>query len=360
MRPRRLAALPALSPAVYLRRPRPPSFPLAERGATVYARARHGLWHGVRALGLVPGDAVLAPSYHHGSEIEALLRAGLELRFYEATPSLEPDEAELESLLDPTVRALYLVHTLGFPVRAEHWRSWADRRGLLLLEDAAQAWPARTGATAAGAVGDLAIFCLYKTLPVPDGGVLLLRRGHAPPPEARRRRSAKAILRSHAHWLASRSGLAAALGKARRPHAAYQSEKDFDLGDAGTPPHALTLRILARLDPEEAATRRREHYQILLERLGHLVAAPFDVLPDGASPFAFPVAVDDKGGLLRRLDAERIVAIDFWAVPHPALPVDAFPGAQGRRARTIALPVHQDLNARDLRRIADVVLHELA
>jgi len=37
----------------------------------------------MRALGLGPHDAVLAPAWHHGAEIEALNRSGLEVSFYE-------------------------------------------------------------------------------------------------------------------------------------------------------------------------------------------------------------------------------------------------------------------------------------
>jgi dTDP-4-amino-4,6-dideoxygalactose transaminase len=58
---------------------------------------------------------ILVPAYNHGSEIEALLRAGIVCRFYDVGESLEPDEEELEALLDTRVRPLYLIHYLGFP-----------------------------------------------------------------------------------------------------------------------------------------------------------------------------------------------------------------------------------------------------
>src|SRR5205823_10573872 len=58
-------------------RPDPPPFPLADPRCRLVTRARHGLWLGVRALGLGPGDEVLVPAYHHGSEVEALVRAGV-------------------------------------------------------------------------------------------------------------------------------------------------------------------------------------------------------------------------------------------------------------------------------------------
>src|SRR3954467_3551589 len=97
-------------------------FPLNEPGCTLFARAHHTLWHGLSALGFEKGEVVLVPAYHEASQVDAVLRAGMACRFYEATESLEPDETELESLLGPRVRALVLAHHLGFPQDARRWR----------------------------------------------------------------------------------------------------------------------------------------------------------------------------------------------------------------------------------------------
>ena len=120
--------MPPLSLGVYTR----PSadrvpFPLDKPGCVLFERARHGLWHGLRALGLVGDDEVLVPAYHHGSEIEAFVRAGLTCRFYEATEALAPDERELEALLGLRTRALHLIHYLGFAQDAPRWRGWCLR-----------------------------------------------------------------------------------------------------------------------------------------------------------------------------------------------------------------------------------------
>src|SRR5262249_21946437 len=186
MTPTRLDVWPPLSPQVYLHRPpaRLP-FPLAEPACRLFERARHGLWQGMRALGLGPDAEILVPAYHHGSEIEALVRAGLICRFYEGTETLEPDADELETLLDPRVRALYLIHYLGFPQDAPRWRAWCDERGLLLIEDAAQAWLASIDGRPVGSFGDLSIFCLYKTFGLPDGSALLSPAPRAGPPPRR-------------------------------------------------------------------------------------------------------------------------------------------------------------------------------
>ena len=86
-----------------------------------------------------------------------------------ATPSLEPDGGELDALVGPSTRALHITHVLGFPAAAPRWRRWCDERGLLLIEDAAQAWLAADPQSGepVGSWGDLSVFCLYKTAGLP-------------------------------------------------------------------------------------------------------------------------------------------------------------------------------------------------
>ena len=353
----RLAVWPPLPPGGHLRpRRRALPYPLDSARCRLYARARHGLWHGLRAVGLRAGDAVLVPAYHHGSEVETVVRAGLEPRFYEATETLEPDETELEHALADGVRALYLVHYLGFPQDAARWRRWCDERELLLVEDAAQAWlAAGPDGQPAGTRGDLAVFCLYKTLGVPDGAALVAADGgEAGASDATL--GVVALARKHAAWVAGRSGLlASALAPFDRP-APYDPARDFALGEVDSAPARTTRWLLPKLADPAAASRRRENYRFLLETLGPRVPPPFDVLPALAAPFAFPVEApaNEKNALLDALRGRRIDALDFWSVAHPALP-DGFPAAARRRATTVCLPVHQELRRRDLERIAAAV-----
>src|SRR4029453_13044997 len=154
----------------------PLPFPLAHEGCRLFSLARHALWSGLQTFKLRPEAEVLMPAYHHGSEVEAVIRAGLRPRFYELTESLEPDEVTLERALNLSTQAFLLIHILGFPQDAARWRLWCEERGLLLIEDAAQAFLARQGTSPVGAWGHMAIFCLYKTFGLPDGAALICER----------------------------------------------------------------------------------------------------------------------------------------------------------------------------------------
>jgi dTDP-4-amino-4,6-dideoxygalactose transaminase len=346
----RLSVWPPLPPAVYARRPRPLPFPFSEPGCRVFTLGRHALWHGVRALGLEPGDEVLVPAYHHGSEVEALVRAGLTCRFFAGSEGLEPVASELETLVRPRTRALVLIHYLGFPQRAARWRLWCDERGLLLIEDAAQAWLAQTDDGPVGFSGDLAVFCLYKTFGVPDGAAVLCRA--APPDETVGPSGSTATARRHVAWLRARIPVGR---RPRGPMPAKPPGDDFALGDPETGPSRATRFLLPRLPDGDAAALRRQNYEVLRERLQGRVPTQFAHVPEGAAPFVFPLDTGHKQAVLSTLRAHGIHAFDFWSVPHPSLDPRAFPDVQRLRARIVGLPVHQELRPRDVERIQSVV-----
>jgi len=327
-------------------------FPLEEPTCRIYSRARHALFAAVRRIGVAEGDEVLAPAYHHGSEIEALVRAGLTCRFYDVGPGLEPDPDEVGALVGPRTRALLLVHALGRPQDAAFWRGWCDDRGLLLFEDAAQAWLGTSDGLPLGARGDVAIFCLYKSLPLPDGAALVCNDPPTPTgPDGSR------ALRLSRHQLVTTMQNSARLTRLAtrvRAGAGYAALRDFALGDPTTPVSPATDFLLRRLARPDVPSRRRANYERLVEHLGARVRPPFDELAPGASPMVLPVlvAADEKTSVLERLARHEIDALDYWSVPHPTLPAERFPRSAELRASIIGLPVHQDLSARDLERIA--------
>jgi dTDP-4-amino-4,6-dideoxygalactose transaminase len=343
-----------LSPGAWLGRRRGSlPFPLRDERCRLFSRARHGLLYGLQALGIGSGDEILTPAYHHGSEVEALERTGARCVFYDCGDGLAPDAAELERSIGDRTRALHLTHHLGFPQDAARWRRWCDERGLALIEDAAQAWLARSADRPAGTYGDIAIFSLYKTFGVPDGGALVCRATAQPPAGS----GDAAVIRlalEHAAWVAGRSRAVGGLVARVRRDNPYDAAADRAIGIPRPPSRATQLALPRVIDPA-AAERRRSNYELLLSRLGELIAPPFRTLAPGACPLVLPIAAADKPAVLRDLRATGIRAMDLWSTPHPSLAEHRFPHAAVLRRTLIGLPVHQELRPRDLDRIAAAV-----
>ncbi len=360
-----LAIWPTLPLDVHFRTPsqwRP--FPLDREDCRIYSLARHAIWNACRAVGLGEDDIILVPAYHHGSEIEALLQAGLQILYYEVTDDLEPDPVQLQSILNSHVRALYLIHYLGFPQRAAFWRQWCDDHHLLLIEDAAQAFLATIDQQPLGSFGHMGVFCLYKTYGLPDGGAVISFQP-PPPPATKTKNGLWKVFKRHVNFIAARNNLIGLMHLKLKPRVTQWNRKwnvirgklhkEFELGDPERPPSAMTTRLLPLLVNEKTAARRRENYRFLLRHLGDLVPAPFASLPEGACPFAFPIKVAETRTFLNQIRSKGIMGLLFWLNPHPSLPVEDFQKSRALRERVVALPVHQELTLFDLQQIVDVV-----
>jgi hypothetical protein len=76
--------------------------------------------------------------------------------------------------------------------------------------------------------------------------------------------------------------------------------------------------VVRRVADPAVAARRHANFQHLLDRLGDHVHPAFAELPEGASPFVFPVRTTSKIELVARLADRRIQALDLWSKPHPS------------------------------------------
>ncbi|MBA3294882.1 MAG: GNAT family N-acetyltransferase [Geodermatophilaceae bacterium] len=137
------------------------------------------------------------------------------------------------------------------------------------------------------------------------------------------------------------------------PALPYDPVADFELRELESLPWSSTLVLLRRLVAQDAAAARRANYRTLLRELAADVPEPFAELPDGASPFYFPVRTDRKSQLLSRLADSGIKALDVWSATHPSVPGLPDSVAARRRATTVGLPVHQELGVAELERIVD-------
>ncbi len=128
-------------------------------------------------LDLQPGDEVIVPSYTFVSTPNAFVLRGAKIVFVDSTaenPNLDP--AALESLVTPRTRAIVPVHYAGIACDMDAIRAVADRHGLAVVEDAAQAIDSFYKGRALGTIGELAAFSFHETKNIisGEGGMLAI------------------------------------------------------------------------------------------------------------------------------------------------------------------------------------------
>jgi perosamine synthetase len=129
----------------------------------------------VAAAGIGPGDEVITTGITDiGTVIGVLYQQGVPV-FADLVPNTyNLDPADVERKITPKTKAIIAVHLGGNPCRMDVLAEIAARRGLVLIEDCAQAWGARFGDRSVGTVGHIACFSLQNSKQVTcgDGGVV--------------------------------------------------------------------------------------------------------------------------------------------------------------------------------------------
>ncbi|GAB2805125.1 DegT/DnrJ/EryC1/StrS family aminotransferase [Streptomyces daliensis] len=132
---------------------------------------------GLQALGVGPGDEVITVSNTAAPTVVAIDSTGATPVFVDVREDdFLMDTSQVAAAITERTRCLLPVHLYGQCVDMAPLRELADRHGLAILEDCAQAHGARQGGTLAGTTGDAAAFSFYPTKVLGaygDGGATL-------------------------------------------------------------------------------------------------------------------------------------------------------------------------------------------
>lgn len=160
-----------------------------ERDFAAYCGAKHGvavstgteaLVLGLLALGVERGDHVVTSPFTFFASAGAIAWIGAEPRLADVeldTALLEPRTAE--AACDAKTSCILPVHLYGQLADVRAFRKLADRKGLALLEDGAQAHGAARDGLRCGALGDAGTYSFYPTKNLGaagEGGLIVTQR----------------------------------------------------------------------------------------------------------------------------------------------------------------------------------------
>jgi dTDP-4-amino-4,6-dideoxygalactose transaminase len=307
------------------------------------------------AVGIGPGDEVIVPAFTFVASAAAIRYTGAEPVLCDVRGprdfNIDPEDATRR--ITPRTRAIMAVHFCGYPADVAALRALCDERGLVLIEDCAQAIGAHADATGrqVGTVGELGAFSFFskKQLCVGEGGMVTT----ADEQLAARVR----LLRSHA--------MTSSTWDRHRSHAPA-----YDVVDIGfnyrldEPRAALGLSRLERLAQDISS--RRAIVRAYRERLAGVpgVELAFDARAvERASHFAFPVLLRDRSSRDRFRDELKADGIQTtW---YPALhtfteyrriaPAAGLPRAAEAADRHCALPLSSTMDEATLDTVVEVV-----
>ena len=362
-------------------------FRLNGRSAQYLFWARSGIYHGLAALGVKPGDNVLVPAYHCTSLVEPILKYGSEVKFYDINVDLTPNFDDIRKKIDRKTRAILAIHYFGFPQPIRKFRELCRAHGLYLIEDCAHVLNGSTpDGIALGESGDISIFSWRKFLPLYDGGQLVINNSNltlnVPWEKGGLLLSLKIAKNTFERLFEGAADgrrykifppwtlfsiLARRLGTlnsgARRALDVNSYEVEFDLNCVNLEMSSISKRILNRVNVPEVIEKRRRNYEHLRDAVQDLkgVSVPYATVPQNICPWVFPLLAHGVEDFQLILRARGIPATTWGGVIHPSLILEQFPSARFLYKNLVFLPIHQSMEEKDLQamiRILGEVLHQ--
>ena len=286
------------------------------------------------ALGIGPGDEVIAPAFTFYATVEPVVRRGATPVFCDIDPvTLNMDPADVDARVTPRTKAILAVHLFGRPAPVE-----ALPTGIPVIEDAAQAFGARSGARRAGSIGLAGTFSFFPTknlFGLGDGGLV-----------------------------ATSDAALAERVRALRFHGSSDGKETFDrigYNSRLDEIQAAALRLfLLHLDRWNAARREAAgRYAVL--GLGDLCELPVD--EPGHVYHMYVIRTSGRERLRDALAAAEIEAKPYYARPlhlQPALAFlgyreDSLPETERAAAENLALPLWAGIGPSEQERVVTAV-----
>jgi perosamine synthetase len=290
---------------------------------------------GLLACGVKAGDEVIVPSFTFAATANSVALTGATPVFADIDADdfcLSPEAVEA-AVTDRTV-GIMPVHLYGHPAKMDALAAVADRHGLQIFEDAAQAHGAALHGTPVGAFGAFAMFSLYptKNMTSGEGGMVSVAT-----PEIER------MLRLYRNQ-----------GMAKQYH-----NEVVGLNNRMTDIHAAIGRV--QLTKVGGWTKQRQENAAFYD--AHLRGVTPPPVADGAVHVYHQYTIrvpEGRDGFAAALREEYQVGSGmFYPVPNHRLapfqaPVD-LPVTEAAAAQCLSLPVHPSLSQADLERVVAAV-----
>ncbi|MFZ1382636.1 MAG: DegT/DnrJ/EryC1/StrS family aminotransferase [Scrofimicrobium sp.] len=291
------------------------------------------------AAGVGPGDEVIVPSFTFAATANSVAIAGASPVFVDIEPEFFcMDPVAVEAAITERTKAIMPVHLYGHPAAMDQFGVLANRYGLVLFEDAAQAHGASLNGRRVGTFGVAAGFSLYptKNMTAGEGGMITTSDAEV----ARRAR----VLRNQ--------------GMEKQ----YENEL-VGLNNRMTDIHASIGRVqLGKL--KDWTARRQANAAFLNENLEGVVVPP--VAPGAVHVYhQYTVRADasERDRMVQAMKEEYLVGSGvYYPIPNHRLPsLEGFapgldlPETERAAKEVISLPVHPSLSQGDLERIVEAV-----
>lgn len=343
--------------------------------------ARTGIRFIPTLLGLEKDSEILIPAYNCGAEIDPLIKYGIKVVTYRIDRSCNADLTDIGNRITCKTKAIYVTHYFGFPQKIDALINICKQHGLYLIEDCALSLFSRAAERKLGTFGDVSIFSLVKSLPVPDGGVLIINnkelknvnwQTHSPE-KVRVLRGMLPLIKSTVlrgilkiNSLNSLYALIMKLDSKRKISQIHNNisasnnktilspDQYYNENLSDKQMSAITNFLLDTFNVDDIIMRRRNNFNLFKSVITNCGIKPlFRELPEGVCPLCFPIIARNRDYLQVKLYERNVYSDAWWNGYHKAIDWDNYPDACYLKENILTLPIHEGLDDQDIVSIAE-------
>jgi dTDP-4-amino-4,6-dideoxygalactose transaminase len=286
-------------------------------------------------LDVGPGDEVIMPSFTFVSTANAfVLRRATPVFIDIERRTMNLDAALLEQALTPRTKAIVPVHYAGMPCEMDRIMDFAEKHGLFVVEDAAQALLSTHQGRHLGAIGHLGCISFHETKNIisGEGGALLVNDPR----------------------FDSRAEIIWEKGTNRRQH--FRGEVDkytwLDIGSSFLPSEIIAAFLFAQFENAQAIIAKRcatfHRYMEALTPLAEMgcLGLPPAELSNSCNAHIFYVtttSLDERSRLIKHLASLGISSVFHY------VPLHSSPAGQRFGRVATAMTVTEEMSDRILR-----------
>lgn len=309
-------------------------------------------------IDIKPGDEVIMPSYTFVSTANAFVLRGAKIVFSDSRldhPGM--DEASLEGLITNKTKAIVPVHYAGVACDMDRIMEVANKYGLFVIEDAAQAvdsfYTGKDGVKRAlGSIGHLAAFSFHETKNIISGEGGMLAINHEP-----------FIKRAEIIW-----------EKGTDRAAFFRGEVDkygwVDIGSSFLPSEIISAFLFAQLENLKQIQTKRlelwEYYYVLLKDYAHHSELKLPSIPEFGTNNAhmFYLVCKDtnqRERIISALKTKNVLAVFHYISLHSSkFYCDNYSGSNLPMADhysecLVRLPLFYELEKEQVKMIAEII-----
>jgi dTDP-4-amino-4,6-dideoxygalactose transaminase len=305
---------------------------LGARSAISCASGSDALMLALMALGVGPGDEVITPAFTFFATGGSIARVGAIPVFVDIDPrTFNIDAAKIEEAITSRTQAIMPVHLFGLPANMEAILEIAERKGLAIIEDAAQAMGARYNGRAVGTIGKFGCFSFFPSKNLGgagDGGLITT--------QDRELGNRVRLLRVHG-------------SRTKYHHEELGVNSRLDALQA-----AILGVKLGHLDEWTRKRRERaEYYRTRFEPMDLMAKVALPARSDASDGHVynqFVIRVDERDALRSFLKRREISTEIYYPVPLHLQPAFAYlgkvwhlPESESASRQALALPIYPEL-----------------